>query len=108
MATSLLALLVSFLGATLISSFFMVPISDLGEGIAAIRQRDAVFRIPRRRPDEFGFLADAFNLMIEQGARFTTEAMTVWQDCGVPAYHLATNRWLLDNGSDNSIRQTSK
>ncbi|HNS01026.1 MAG TPA: sugar phosphate nucleotidyltransferase [Anaerolineae bacterium] len=48
------------------------------------------------------FLADAFNLMLEQGARFTTETMTVWQDCGVPAYHLATNRWLLDHGSDNS------
>ncbi len=42
------------------------------------------------------FLADAFNLMLEQGARFTTETMTVWQDCGVPSYHLATNRWLLD------------
>lgn len=48
------------------------------------------------------FLADAFNLMLEQGARFTTETMTVWQDCGVPSYHLATNRWLLDHGSDNS------
>jgi glucose-1-phosphate thymidylyltransferase len=48
------------------------------------------------------FLADAFNLMLENGARFLTEPMTVWQDCGVPAYHLATNRWLLDNGSDNS------
>jgi glucose-1-phosphate thymidylyltransferase len=51
------------------------------------------------------FLADAFNLMLEQGARFTTESMTVWQDCGVPSYHLATNRWLLEHGSDNS--QTS-
>jgi len=48
------------------------------------------------------FLADAFNLMLEQGARFTTETMTVWQDCGVPSYHLEANRWLLANGSDNS------
>lgn len=48
------------------------------------------------------FLADAFNLMIERGARFTTETMTVWQDCGVPAFHLATNRWLLEHGADNS------
>lgn len=52
------------------------------------------------------FLADAFNLMLEQGARFTTETMTVWQDCGVPSYHLATNRWLLEHGSENS-RTTS-
>jgi glucose-1-phosphate thymidylyltransferase len=48
------------------------------------------------------FLADAFNVMIEKGARFLTERMSVWQDCGVPSYHLATNRWLLDNGNDNS------
>lgn len=48
------------------------------------------------------FLADAFNLMLERGARFTTERMAVWQDCGVPTFHLETNRWLLANGSDNS------
>ncbi|MER2598970.1 MAG: sugar phosphate nucleotidyltransferase [Caldilineales bacterium] len=48
------------------------------------------------------FLADAFNVMIEHGARFTTEIMSVWQDCGVPSFHLETNRWLLMNGSDNS------
>ena len=30
------------------------------------------------------FLADAFNVMLEKGARFVTERMTVWQDCGVP------------------------
>ncbi len=48
------------------------------------------------------FLADAFNIMIENGARFVTEPMTVWQDCGVPEKHLEANRWLLDHGSDNS------
>ncbi len=48
------------------------------------------------------FLADAFNLMLGRGARFTTERMAIWQDCGVPTFHLETNRWLLANGSDNS------
>lgn len=48
------------------------------------------------------FLADAFNVMLERGARFVTECMAVWQDCGVPSTHLATNRWLLEHGSDNS------
>lgn len=48
------------------------------------------------------FLADAFNIMLARGARFLTERMSVWHDCGVPQYHLATNRWLLDNGCDNS------
>lgn len=54
------------------------------------------------------FLADAFNLMLEQGARFTTERMAVWQDCGVPAFHLETNRWLLANGSDNSATHRAR
>ena len=54
------------------------------------------------------FLADAFNLMLEQGARFTTEEMTVWQDCGMPDAHLDTNRWLLENGSDNSATTNAR
>ena len=67
--------------------------------VAAIEQQMARRQMLK---GEF-FLADAFNLMIEQGARFVTETMTVWQDCGVPSAHLATNRWLLENGHDNSL-----
>ncbi len=48
------------------------------------------------------FLADAFNVMLEEGARFLTAPMSAWQDCGVPEAHLDSNRWLLDSGSDNS------
>ena len=66
--------------------------------IAAIEQQMARKNMLK---GEF-FLADAFNVMLESGARFTTEAMSVWQDCGVPEAHLDTNRWLLDHGSDNS------
>jgi glucose-1-phosphate thymidylyltransferase len=69
--------------------------SDL---IAAVEEQMAR---QQKRKGEF-FLADAFNLMIQKGARFTTEPMTAWQDCGVPADHLETNRWLLQNGHDNS------
>jgi glucose-1-phosphate thymidylyltransferase len=31
------------------------------------------------------FLADALQLMIDEGARFTTRQATVWEDCGTPA-----------------------
>jgi glucose-1-phosphate thymidylyltransferase len=48
------------------------------------------------------FLADAFNLMIESGARFRTEEVGVWADCGKPETVLETNRYLLRNGHDNS------
>jgi len=54
------------------------------------------------------FLADAFNLMLEQGARFTIQEMTVWQDCGMPDAHLDSNRWLLDNGNDNSATNKAR
>ncbi|HLF25756.1 MAG TPA: sugar phosphate nucleotidyltransferase [Anaerolineae bacterium] len=48
------------------------------------------------------FLADANNLMIEQGARFVPRTVEVWLDTGKPETVLETNRYLLSNGSDNS------
>ncbi|MFN2218464.1 MAG: sugar phosphate nucleotidyltransferase [Anaerolineae bacterium] len=47
------------------------------------------------------YLADAFNLMIEQGARFGVREVSVWEDCGTPQSVLQTNRYLLDHGRDN-------
>jgi glucose-1-phosphate thymidylyltransferase len=48
------------------------------------------------------FLADALNLMIPQGSRFVTRMVDVWQDTGKPETVLATNRYLLAHGHDNS------
>jgi len=48
------------------------------------------------------YLADAFTLMIEQGARFGVREVSVWEDCGTPQAVLQTNRYLLDHGRDNS------
>jgi len=64
--TAGLSLLLSILGASLITSLFLVPINDLGEGINAIRRRDSSFRIPLRRPDEFGAVATAFNKLLSE------------------------------------------
>lgn len=64
--TAGMALLLSLLGASLISSLFLVPIGDLNEGINAIRRRDSSFRIPLRRPDEFGAVASAFNNLLSE------------------------------------------
>jgi serine phosphatase RsbU (regulator of sigma subunit) len=63
-AGGILALLISLLGASLISKLIIVPINDLGNGINAINTRNAEFRIPVRRNDEFGIVADAFNEVI--------------------------------------------
>jgi glucose-1-phosphate thymidylyltransferase len=48
------------------------------------------------------FLTDALNLMIEAGAKFRTQAVDVWEDCGKPETVLHTNRYLLEHGHDNS------
>jgi glucose-1-phosphate thymidylyltransferase len=41
------------------------------------------------------FLADAMQLMIEDGARLEAETMAVWEDCGTVPSILKTNRYLL-------------
>lgn len=55
------------------------------------------------------FLADALQLMIDQGAQMVANELEVWEDCGKPETVLHTNRYLLDQGhsqvvpTDNSI-----
>lgn len=48
------------------------------------------------------FLVDAVNIMLQQGARMTTERVDVWLDAGTADAVLETNRYLLNNGHDNS------
>ncbi len=45
------------------------------------------------------FLADALQIMIEQGAKLTARCLEVWEDCGKPETVLHTNRYLLEHGS---------
>lgn len=42
------------------------------------------------------FLADALQLMVEQGARLNAWPVEVWEDCGTPEAVLHTNRYLLE------------
>ncbi len=46
------------------------------------------------------YLADAINLMIENGNRFRVEPIETWLDAGVPEAVLATNQYLLDHRAD--------
>lgn len=45
------------------------------------------------------FLADAMQLMIEDGAKLEVETIPVWEDCGTPQTILKTNRYLLGKRS---------
>ena len=48
------------------------------------------------------FLVDAINIMIKGGAKMRAQPVDVWLDAGKPGTILETNRYLLENGSDNS------
>jgi glucose-1-phosphate thymidylyltransferase len=53
------------------------------------------------------FLADAMTLLIESGAKFRTQEVSVWLDAGTPEAVLETNRYLLDHGKDNTAAAQS-
>lgn len=48
------------------------------------------------------FLADAVNIMLEDGLRMRTHSVDVWLDAGTSEALLETNRYLLRNGQDNT------
>lgn len=48
------------------------------------------------------FLADAINIMLERNMRMRVQPVEEWHDCGKPDTMLETNRYLLENGRDNS------
>jgi len=47
------------------------------------------------------YLADALQLMVDDGARLVPQAVEVWKDCGKPETVLETNRYLLTHGHGN-------
>jgi glucose-1-phosphate thymidylyltransferase len=44
------------------------------------------------------YLANALQVMIDRGARFVSEPVSAWEDCGEPETLLHTNRYLLEHG----------
>ena len=54
------------------------------------------------------FLADAINIMLENGLRMRPEKIDVWLDAGTSEALLETNRYLLDNGHSNSKEQSGR
>jgi glucose-1-phosphate thymidylyltransferase len=49
------------------------------------------------------FLVDAVNIMLERGLKMRTEKVNIWLDAGTPESLLETNRYLLENGHNNSL-----
>ncbi|MEZ4572673.1 MAG: sugar phosphate nucleotidyltransferase [Thermomicrobiales bacterium] len=82
------------------------PVSNLAVmGIYYFKSAEAIVdAIERQIADENltkgeFFLADAIQMMIDDGASFTTSEATVWQDAGTNDALLDTNRYLLDRAT---------
>lgn len=54
------------------------------------------------------FLADAINIMLEQGMRMRKEQISIWLDAGIPEAVLETNRYMLDHGRDGGTLPPAK
>lgn len=83
-----------------------IPASNLAiMGIYYVREVRKLFAAIERQMDENRttkgeyFIADALQMMIDDGARFNACPATVWEDCGTPAALLGTNRYLLSQGN---------
>jgi glucose-1-phosphate thymidylyltransferase len=57
--------------------------------------------------DEY-FLADAINILLENGLKMRTEQVDVWLDAGTPEAVLDTNRYLLEHGRATAPKQTQR
>jgi glucose-1-phosphate thymidylyltransferase len=54
------------------------------------------------------FLADAINILLEQGSQLHARHTDVWLDAGIPEALLETNRYLLDHGRCSCVDQDPK
>lgn len=85
-----------------IGLYYVKDAQLLMRGIAELIDRDI------KTKGEY-FLADALQVMIDRGAVFRAETVSVWEDCGKPETVLQTNRYLLRqsgghvNKLDNSV-----
>ncbi len=48
------------------------------------------------------FLADAVNIMLQNGTKMRTQRVDIWLDAGTPEAVLETNHYLLEHGHDNT------
>jgi glucose-1-phosphate thymidylyltransferase len=76
-------------------------------GEALISAIEEQFRRKAERKGEY-FLTDAINIMLERGAKFRTQKVSVWLDTGTIEATLETNRYLLEHGRENAANHVGE
>ncbi|MBA3532128.1 MAG: NTP transferase domain-containing protein [Ardenticatenales bacterium] len=78
-------------------------------GVYYVKDYDMLFRAIERLMEENiqtkgeFFLADALQLMVQEGARLEARTVEVWEDCGTPEALLQTNRYMLEHSGAATI-----
>ncbi len=70
----------------IVGLYYVREVEDLFSAIDELIERNM------QTKGEF-YLADALQLMIDRGAKFTADEVSVWEDCGKPDTVLQTNRY---------------
>lgn len=78
-----------------ISNLAVVGLYYLKDGAALRSAIDRLLREGRQTKGEY-YLADALQLMVEDGARLEAATVSAWEDCGTAPAILRTNRYLLE------------
>ncbi|MCK4976352.1 MAG: NTP transferase domain-containing protein [Anaerolineales bacterium] len=81
--------------------YYIERAEDLLSAIEAQMERDIALK------GEY-YLADAINIMLENGLRLRTQKVDVWMDAGTSQALLETNRYLLDNGRSNNAEAMTR
>jgi len=76
-------------------------------GEALISAIEEQFRRKVERKGEY-FLADAINILLERGAQFRTQKVSVWLDTGTIEATLETNRYLLEHGRESNPQNVKR
>jgi len=84
-----------------ISNLAVIGLYYLRDGPALMKAIDEQIKRKLQKNGEY-FLADALQILVDQGKRFNAWTVEVWEDCGTPAAVLHTNRYLLEHGHGNA------
>lgn len=76
-------------------------------GLSLVEAIEEQMRRGKSLKGEF-FLADAINIMIENGAKMRRHHVDVWLDAGIPEALLETNRYLLEHNRSGGIPPSPK
>ena len=76
-------------------------------GEALLSAIEEQFRRKVERKGEY-FLADAINILLERGAQFRTQKVSVWLDTGTIEATLETNRYLLEHGRESNPQNVKR